>query len=245
MTESKEDSVYARLSNIDVSKYVEGIPRKNKKTGQIFNLDYLPWAKAWGLVKSIYPDANYEINTYPNWVKTKDGTFQQAGELDYRITSVGCEVSASVIIHGERYTQRLYPMDKFNNPIMNPNIKDINKAQLRCVVKALAIAGLGLNIYAGEDLPSSEENTPKRQEKPAKLKEKPTKDELITVAKERRAQYGGGKELVTDIVGLEMDGDRQADLFLNNWCAKNPKNKALYTFIKENNLATHGMKVGA
>lgn len=78
-----------------------------------------------------------------------------------------------------------------------------------------------------------------------KSKKKPTKSELITVAKERRAQYGGGKELVTDIVGLEMDGDMQASTFLNGWCAKNPKNQALYTFIRKNNLATHGMKVGA
>lgn len=78
-----------------------------------------------------------------------------------------------------------------------------------------------------------------------KFKKKPTRSDLINVAKERRAQYGGSKELVTDIVGLEMDGDMQARLFLNGWCAKNPKNKALYTFIKENDLATHGMKVGA
>lgn len=168
-TEKKEEakkSVYERLSQIDVKKYLNGIKVEGKnKNGKnySFSLRYLSWAKAWGLVKAIYPDASYRIHEYPNWIATPNG-MQQAGTLDYRITKAGCEVEVTATIQGVDYTQKLYPMDSHNNPIMNPNIKDINKAQLRCLVKALATAGLGLNVYAGEDLPSNEEETAKRPE---------------------------------------------------------------------------------
>lgn len=240
MTEKKEEtkkqavntneSVYERLSKVDVSRFIE------KKNG----LNYLSWAKAWGLVKSIYPEANYKFHEYPYFTETADGNYQQCGTRDYLRTEYGVEVEASVIIQGQTYSSKLYVMD-YHNRALDPKkvtLFEINKTQMRALTKALAFAGLGLNIYAGEDLPSGADKTPKRQEKP-------TKSELITVAKERKTQYGGSKELVTDIVGLEIDGDMQASDFLNNWCAKNPKNQALYSFIKKNDLATHGMKVGA
>ncbi len=166
---------------------------KNKN----FTVSYLSWANAWGLVKAIYPDATYKIKEYPNWQQLPDGTFQQVGTLDYRITSVGCEVEVTVNIEFTfllklnknsllNYTQKLYPMDAKNEPIMKPSIKDINKAQMRCLVKALATAGLGLNIYAGDDLPSGADNTPKRREKAPQTnqgqqlnKTEPTKQELM------------------------------------------------------------------
>ena len=168
-TEDKKQSVYERLSKINVKPYLKEIKKtyKDKRTGQMksFKLDYLSWAQAWGLVKAIYPDADYKIREYPNWVRTSDGTFQQAGTLDYRITSVGCEVEVTATIEGVDYTQKLYPMNAKNEPIPNPSIKDINKAQMRCLVKALALAGLGLEVYAGEDLPSNEDETAKKPEK--------------------------------------------------------------------------------
>ena len=129
-------------------------------------------------------------------------------------------------------------MDNHNKTVMKPNYSQINKTQMRALVKALAFAGLGLNVYAGEDLPSSADKTPKRPERPSQ-------SELISVAKKRKVQYGGGTELVTDIVGLDMDGDLQANKFLNQWCEKDKRNQNLYEFIRKNGLATHGMKVGA
>ena len=149
MTEKKKketkESIYKTLSKIDVKQYLDVISYETKK-GNKFNLKYLSWAKAWGLVKSIYPNATYKIKEYPNWISTPDGVMQ-AGTLDYRITSVGCEVEVTAFIEGNEYTQKLYPMDQKNNPIMRPTIKDINKAQMRCLVKALALAGLGLGVY--------------------------------------------------------------------------------------------------
>ena len=227
MNELKEkESVYERLSKIDVKPYLNEI--KGKKG---FSLNYLSWAKAWGLVKAIYPDASYKIKEYPNWVSTKDG-LQQAGTLDYRITSVGCEVEVTVSIEGNEYTQKLYPMDYKNEPIMKPNIKDINKAQLRCLVKALATAGLGLNVYAGEDLPSNETETATRISKAQQLKEK------IANAQRFEVQYGGGKEKLVDVVSWEKSGDKQAHMFVETWVKKDKKNLAAYEFIVANGLYT-------
>lgn len=156
MTEKKK-SIYETLSKINVKPYLNDISGIAKKSGKRFTLYYLSWATAMDLVKKFYPDANYEVREYDNWQKLSDGSFQKVGTLDYRITNVGCEVEVTAIIDGQRFTQKLYPMDRNNNPIMRPNIKDINKAQLRCLVKALAFAGLGLEVYAGEDLPKNKD----------------------------------------------------------------------------------------
>ena len=166
--QAKKDnaSVYERLSKIDVKPYIKHIPRKNKKTGKTIYLDYLSWAKAWGLVKAIYPDATYKVREYENWVKTANG-FQQAGTLDYRKTSVGVEVETTVTIEGESQTQKLYVMNGFSQPIMDPSIADINKTQMRCLTKNVALFGLGLDVYAGEDLPSNETETAKKPSKQA------------------------------------------------------------------------------
>ena len=72
-----------------------------------------------------------------------------------------------------------------------------------------------------------------------------TQDELIDIAKQRKIQYGGGEELATDIVGLEIKGDDQAHKFLSMWRDQDEKNENLYQFIKKNKLDTYGMKVGA
>ena len=233
-TETKEtkapESVYERLSKVDVTPFIE------KKNGS----NYLSWAKAWGLVKSIYPDANYKFREYPYFEQTADGNYQPCGTRDYLRTEYGVEVEAVVTIQGQTYSSKLYVMD-FKSRALDPNkvtLFEINKTQMRALTKALAFAGLGLNIYAGEELPSSADKTPKRQAKPSQ-------SELISVAKKRKVQYGGREELVTDIVGLDMDGDTQASKFLNQWCEKDKRNQNLYEFIRKNNLATHGMKVGA
>lgn len=80
--------------------------------------------------------------------------------MDYRKTSAGVEVEATVYGFDdpkEMYSSKLFVMDYKNQPVMNPTIAEINKTQQRALVKALAYAGLGLDVYAGEDLPSAED----------------------------------------------------------------------------------------
>ena len=157
-------SVYATLQKIDVKPYIK------KKMG----LDYLSWATAWGLVKSHYPDAKKEFTEYPEYIPSKDGWISTGRQVPYRLTPFGCEVEAIVTIDGEKTSQNLYVMDNRGNSVKANalDMKLINKAQQRCLVKALATAGLGLEIYAGEDLP---EEPAKKQ---SKQKNKPMKQRL-------------------------------------------------------------------
>lgn len=128
-------SVFETLYKIDVSDHIE---KKNK-------LSYLSWAWAWAYVKSIYPDAQYTV--YENedgWIYHTDGKTAW--------------VKTGVTINGLEHIEYLYVMDFRNQSIPLDKItsKDINTAIQRSITKALARHGLGLSLYAGEDLP--EEN---------------------------------------------------------------------------------------
>lgn len=143
----KRKEIIDTLSQIDVSKYVE----------QKMGLNYLSWANAWAILIQYYPDATYEFVEYPEYFVDATKNWVATGRtVDYRMTSAGCEVTAIVNIGGEKFSMSLYVMDNRNKPVINPNYSQINKTQQRCLVKALALAGLGLNLYQGEDLPASE-----------------------------------------------------------------------------------------
>lgn len=151
----QKETVYATLSKIDVKPYIK------KKMG----LDYLSWATAWGLVKAHYPDAKKEFTEYPEFIPTKEGWTPTGRDVPYRLTPFGCEVEATVTINGEKTSQNLYVMNNKGEAVKanGLDMKLINKAQQRCLVKALATAGLGLDIYAGEDLPEEPaKKTPQR-----------------------------------------------------------------------------------
>lgn len=162
---AEKKSVFETLSKIDVSNHVQVIKMRKGPA-----LKYVSWAWAWNIVKSKYPDATREIEEYPEYqYDQKEGKWYSTGQmLDYRITPAGCEVKVTVTIQGEKYSERLYVMDMRNQPVQNPNISQINKTQQRCLVKALAMAGLGLNLYAGEDLPMGDISESDKQREEAK-----------------------------------------------------------------------------
>lgn len=221
-SEDVKKSIYSTLSKIDVSHLID------KKMG----LNYLSWAKAWGLVKSIYPDADKEITEYPEYLPTSNGWVATGRTVDYRLTIAGCEVEASVIIEGQKFTSQLYVMDNHNKTVMKPNYSQINKTQMRALVKALAFAGLGLSVYAGEDVPSEKDETPAKISKAQRLKKK------IANAQRFEVQYGGGKKKLVDVVSWEKSGDKKAHTFIETWTRRDPKNLAAYEFIVANGLYT-------
>lgn len=174
MTEEIKASVYATLAKVDVKPLLE---KKGK-------LNYLSWAKAWGLVKSIYPDATYQIKEFPEYILTKEGWLATGRNLDYRQTPAGTEVEVTVTIEQQNYSSKLYVMDYHNKVISNPTYFEINKTQMRCLVKALAFAGLGLDVYAGEDLPESpqqkQDTKLSNKQKPARRQPTPTQPKKMT-----------------------------------------------------------------
>lgn len=181
MSDEKKKSVFETLSAVDVSKHVEVIKMKKGPA-----LSYVSWSWAWNFVKSIYPDTPtpkftkykemalttvqepYKVK-YGNQEYTKYRTVVKHAELidrevPYLTTMTGTMVECTITIEGEPYTESLYVMDNNNNAVINPTMKEINKTQKRCLVKALALAGLGLSIYAGEDLPMADINEADKQQ---------------------------------------------------------------------------------
>jgi len=155
MSNSKTKSVFETLSAINVNDKVE---KKN-------NLTYLSWAWAWGEVKKCYPDAVYEV---------------QCGDSDKPYVydeNLGYMCRTTVTINGETLGMWLPVMDGANKSmkaesyefetrygtkkVAGATMFDINKTLMRCLVKNLAMFGLGHYIYAGEDLPETESEAPK------------------------------------------------------------------------------------
>ena len=79
-----------------------------------------------------------------------------ATKINYRKDKAGAYVTVSVTLNGRTETETLAVMDFKNKSVVNPDSMQINKAHKRCFVKALALHGLGLYIYAGEDLPEED-----------------------------------------------------------------------------------------
>lgn len=118
---------YVELAAINVNDHVE------KKNG----LTYLSWAWALDQLLRRDPDASW---SYPEPIRF--------GET----MMVLCTVTA----FGKQRTAQLPVMDHRNKPIPNPDAFQVNTAMQRCLVKAIALHGLGLYIYAGEDVPPDE-----------------------------------------------------------------------------------------
>lgn len=145
-----EKNYFTELNAINVSDKTE------KKNG----LTYLSWAWAWGELKKLHPDATYTV--YEN----KDGWL-------YHTDGRTCWVKTGVTVNGIENIEYLPVMDFRNNSIPADKVTsyDVNKAVQRSLTKAVARHGLGLYIYAGEDLPEGEEKPQERQtEKPPKAK---------------------------------------------------------------------------
>lgn len=130
------DNYFAVLNAINVNDKTE------KKNG----LTYLSWAWAWGEIKKRYPDATYTI-------------YENADGMNYHTDGKTCWVKTGVTVNGIEHIEYLPVMDHRNKSIPANAVTsfDVNKAIQRSLTKACARHGLGLYIYAGEDLPESDD----------------------------------------------------------------------------------------
>lgn len=152
----KKPQHFGKLAMIDVSAYIE-----KKKTGGT-ELSYLSWANAWAELKRVYPDATYRVHRF--------GEKQLPYVYD---DGIGFLVSTDMTIEGITHEMWLPVMDGANKAMLKEmyayttgsgqyrkektceaaNMFDVNKTIMRCLVKNISMFGLGLYIYAGEDLP--------------------------------------------------------------------------------------------
>lgn len=131
-------STFETLSAINVGEHIE------KKNG----LNYLSWPWAWAELKKRFPDATYRVINDPEG-------------LNYHTDGKTAWVEVGVTVAGQEQIETLPVMDYRNASIPRDKVTsyDVNKAIKRCMVKAIGLHGLGLYIYAGEDLPEDTEPT--------------------------------------------------------------------------------------
>lgn len=137
-----EKSSFARLAGINVNDHVE-------KKGQF---SYLSWPYAVAQLRLADPAATWEVRRF-------DG-------LPFLRTENGYFVEVAVTVEGVTLSQIHRVLDGKNRPIPEPTVFDLNTSLQRCLVKAIALHGLGLYVYAGEDLPNPQP-VPEEQPTPA------------------------------------------------------------------------------
>lgn len=186
-TKTTGKSVFETLNAINVNGHVEKKKTNEKNPdGSEKHLSYLSWVWAWGQVKQHYPDASYEVR---HW-----------GDKPYlNDDQLGIMVETSVTINGETISMWL-PVMNGNNKAMKSTgytyktkygdkavdaatMFDVNKAIMRCLAKNIAMFGLGLYIYAGEDLPEDEKEQQEKEQQ-AKIDEACSKMRAVTSREE-------------------------------------------------------------
>ena len=188
---AEKKSVFETLNAINVSDKIE---KKGK-------LSYLSWAWAWETVKKIYPLAQYVI--YENVLP--DGY-----TVNYFTDGKTSWVKTGVIIDELEHIEELPVMDYTNKSITLEKMTsfNVNTAIQRSLTKALARHGLGLYIYAGEDLPSEEKEDTKKGEKES-LEDMMTKEQLAYT------------KLRTELTSLGVD--YRDDQTVINWICEKAK----------------------
>jgi len=122
------DEIFKKLSAIDVSQY----------TAKKMNLTYLTWSQAWQFVLENYPNAIYQ--------------FEDFGGVPYlQYPDGSAEVRVRVVIESHERHMWLPCMDNKNNAINQPNSRQTNDSKMRCLVKCLAMFGLGLDVYGAKE----------------------------------------------------------------------------------------------
>jgi hypothetical protein len=208
-------SVFVTLNEINVNEHTEKKPAGNNK-----ELTYLSWPWSWAEVKKRYPDASYTIyKDENNKPYIEDPDFGLMCMTTVTINGMTHEMWLPVMDGSNKamrrqpysYKSKNYRTGQWEDKwVQAATMFDINKTIMRCLVKNLAMFGLGLYIYAGEDLPETEADGEQAQAAPAKkvtkkaaaaeLKSVPTQPDVATlllqaeqVAKQKQAQpsYSG------------------------------------------------------
>ena len=199
-----ETNVFNRLKEVNVTGYVE------EKNG----LKYLSWAYAWQKVMELYPSAIYEIERFDDKPYLYDENTGYMVFTRMNIEGVEREMWLPVMdSNNKAMLDHRYTYDtkyKKDIPVEKATMFDINKTIMRCLVKNLAMYGLGLALYSGEDLPEEE------------LTEDDAKEFVFT----------SGKHTGKSILDL-FNGDDKEKGYLQWWLdnGKDDKIKAMITLL--------------
>ena len=162
----KDNPAWGQLKAVDVveKKMVE---KKN-------NLSYISWAMAWSALCDIYPDATFEKHC------------NEQGFPYFKDEQGWCFTKVTVTVNGKSITEMLPVLNYANKAIQNPNSFEVNTSLQRCLATAIALHGMGVHIYSGEDIadiPTEVEKSEvkKVEEKVKKLEEKNLKPATLII----------------------------------------------------------------
>ena len=158
--ESQDGASSTKLNSVHELLKLNVKDHTEKKNG----LSYLSWAWAWTEALKADPAANFEVKMF-------DG-----GESPYMVINGTGMVWVTVTMFGKPMTCFLPIMDHRNKPIQQPDAFQVNTSLMRGMTKALALHGIGLYIYAGEDLPEQDEVKPEAKA-PVKTVEAKVRDD--------------------------------------------------------------------
>lgn len=133
---TKTKNYYKELSELPIKRLVE------KKGG----LDYLSWSNAWDMLKKIYPNAQRKV-------------YESEHSLNYFSDGNTAYVKVGIVVNDVEHIDYLPVMDFRNKsiPLAKLTSTDVNKTIQRATAKAIAMHGLGLSLWTGEDIPSENE----------------------------------------------------------------------------------------
>ena len=190
MATAKKKDVFHVLDKVDANEY-----KKNIKVRGGRELSYLSWTDALTGVLRLYPDTTWVIHEFPMMIGVYEvhDTYSNDGEgnaikmsdtfkvgttankdilVPFLRDQSGCYVKVSVTINNRERTEILPILNNSNKTVQAPNSFEVNTSIKRCLAKCLALHGLGLYIYRGEDLPFEEEEPvkPKGKAKVVEIK---------------------------------------------------------------------------
>lgn len=234
----KAQTSFEKLYNIDVSAYIE------QKNG----LNYLSWANAWAEFKKVHPGATYEVKKFENglpyaydpntgymvyttvtvdglthemWLPVMDGNNKAMKDdvYEYSVKNPKFKYAKWNKDAGKYLDSYGNEQKEYLVKLVQPaTMFDINKTIMRCLTKNLAMFGLGLRVYNGEDLPETVEE--QHFEPPKKAKAK--KEEVPSGEDIKKMLNKSQIELAADLKKLLMKTDSDVKVFLE-WASKRYK----------------------
>lgn len=186
-------NAFKTLNSINVNDNTE------KKNG----LTYLSWAWAWAELKKVYPDATYQIRQFDGRPYLYDANLGYMVMTEMTVDGITHEMwlpvmdGANQAMKDRPYTKQT----KYKEITIQPaTMFDINTAIMRCLTKNIAMFGLGLYIYAGEDLP--EEEAEKAELDVKKIENSVISAAKVAVIKNRCVEYSVSEQKVCERFGI-------------------------------------------
>lgn len=178
----------------------------NDKTEKKGGLTYLSWAWAWAEVKKLHPDATYKI-------------YENDLGWNYHTDNNTCWVKTGVTVNGIEHIEYLPVMDHKNKsiPLEKVTSFDVNKSIQRSLTKACARHGLGLYVFAGEDLPEKDDGASEATERKDSPITKKQEDKLVQLLDSKRKSVDKFCEYVGISALSDLTREQYAKALISKW----------------------------